>query len=253
MARRKQTQSASLLPPTPEDGDPDRCRQCGSSETLTIVETSDSVHYARIVCGGPLQHFLKWAPKPQVYHCPFQILIDTREKQPYEFQGLVSNADQGSLPIEVKTARVTIHNGDYQIAGLENRIAIERKSLEDLYGSVAQRRENFEERLERMASECGRSFVIVEAERSVLLANPPQFTQYSPKSLSRTLLAWDFRFPTKWCFMASRALAMAMTFRLLERAWIDNERTKERQKAALEGFQRGEPFRVGGQEWETFK
>lgn len=55
---------------------------------------------------------------------PFCIIIDSNEQTPLQF------------PRTVPTVRQKIYPGDYSIVGLTNRFAIERKSLEDLIGSL---------------------------------------------------------------------------------------------------------------------
>ena len=68
-----------------------------------------------------------------------QIIIDTREKRPYGFGGKVAS--------EVRK----LQTGDYSIAGLENEVAIERKSLDDFIGSlVNSNRETFQRELDRL-------------------------------------------------------------------------------------------------------
>ena len=57
------------------------------------------------------------------------ILIDTREQNPYEFKGF-------------KTLRRGLKYGDYSLQGKTATVVIERKSLADLYGTLA-RKHNF--------------------------------------------------------------------------------------------------------------
>lgn len=169
---------------------------------------------------------------PNVLVCPFTIAVDTREQSPYRFVGLTTNADRGYAPIRVPTQLVSLSTGrgDYSIVELP-RIAIERKSKADLYQSISHHRENFERRLALM----GRSpdftspwvaHVVVEAEISELLGSPPPFSQFAPKSLIRTILAWKVRFPrVQWDFLPGRDVAEGWTFRLLERFWMEFQKT----------------------------
>lgn len=161
----------------------------------------------------------KAAPAARVV-APFTILIDSREGLPYTFEGIRANADQGHALVHVPTMRTGLPAGDYGLLGYP-QIRLERKSREDLYASVV-RRANFEGRLERM-SELAYGAVIVEAERMDLIRNPPAFTKYSPRALSRTLIAWDMRFPVKWHFMPGREAAEILTYRLIERFWLDRQ------------------------------
>src|SRR4051812_12042476 len=124
--------------------------------------------------------------KAKTIDCPFRIIVDTREQRPYRFSGLRANSDRGGALIRVNTAYGTLKTGDYSIEGLPG-IAIERKSKEDLYGSIA-RRANFEGRLERM-TKLDFAAVVVEAEYSELVSDPPRFTELNPKTVSRTIIA----------------------------------------------------------------
>lgn len=159
---------------------------------------------------------------------PFTVLVDSREQRGYEFAGIRANQDQGGAIIEVPVMRIGLPAGDYSILGYP-QICIERKSKEDLYGSVA-RRENFEGRLARM-SERDYAAVVVEADRMELVRNPPPFTRYSPRALSRTLIAWDVRYPVKWHFMPGREAAEVLVYRILERWWHDHQEKDESGKA----------------------
>jgi ERCC4-type nuclease len=63
--------------------------------------------------------------------CPFTVVVDSREQLPYEFLGMVGPAGEALVvPTKVKG----LASGDYSIEGMGDRIAIERKSLDDLFG-----------------------------------------------------------------------------------------------------------------------
>lgn len=80
------------------------------------------------------------------------ILIDTREQRPWEF-------DAGLFSAE----RATLRTGDYTVAGLEDRLCIERKALGDFVGTVIQDWIRFRKELYRMAA-FDVAAVIVEAD-----------------------------------------------------------------------------------------
>jgi ERCC4-type nuclease len=155
---------------------------------------------------------------------PFSVVIDKREQKPYKFENLRDNKDwKGrSARLIVPTVRATLKTGDYTLADYEDLIILERKSKEDLYQSISQNRENFVGRLERMES-FEFAAVIVEASWDDLIVNPPQFTKFAPKSLSRTIDAWMIRYKTRWLMLPNRDFAEAKTFRLLQRFFIDKQ------------------------------
>lgn len=117
---------------------------------------------------------------------------------------------------------MTLPSGDYSIEGFEQKIAIERKSLEDLYGTLTRGRERFERELERLG-EFEFSAVVIEAGWRQIIYSPPPATSVSPKSIYRSILAFQQRYRnTQWCAMDSRRLAEVTTYRMLERYWIDH-------------------------------
>lgn len=159
---------------------------------------------------------------------PFVVLVDIREKRPYRFGGLRTDAKEGARPIEVPMQPGFLINGDYSIVGMEERLGIERKSKSDLFASVA-RRANFEDRLERMTEIRERLgwrethfAVMVEAETEEIRTDPPRYSKLAVKSLNRTIIAWRQRYPVDWWFVAGREAAQAYTYRILERFWKDH-------------------------------
>lgn len=160
---------------------------------------------------------------------PFTVQVDTREQKPYSFSYLKSDLKSGGRLISVPRHFEWMENGDYSIKGFSDRLAIERKSMSDLFASV-KRRANFEGRLARMTEIRERlgfrnSYfaVVVEAELSECRTNPPRYNKLPFKSLNRTIIAWRQRYSAvDWWFVESRAHAEAYTFRLLERFWKDH-------------------------------
>ena len=154
--------------------------------------------------------------------CPFTVIVDTREQQPYRFADLKADHRHKFAPLVVPTVRQCLKVGDYSIEGMEDRVIVERKSKEDLWGSVA-RRSNFEGRLEKMAA-FDYAAVVVECEISELLTDPPRFATLTSKNLNRTILAWRQRYPVDWWFVPGRPYGEAYTFRILERFHKDATR-----------------------------
>jgi ERCC4-type nuclease len=150
---------------------------------------------------------------------PATILVDHREKMPYSFDGIRADAKHGGGPLIVRTDIAHLESGDYTISGFADRIAVERKSLADLYHTIGQHRARFEReiaRLDRLDWAC----VVVEAEWSDIIGDPPERSRLRPKSVYRSVLAWMQRFPrVHWFTAADREMGEATTFRILERFW----------------------------------
>lgn len=161
---------------------------------------------------------------------PVPVIADTREQQPYEFAGLKADRRQGGGPLVVEVRRGTLPTGDYSLDGFTAQVAVERKSLNDLYHTLSQGRERFERELARL-NEMRTARVIVEAEWSVILGDPPPFSKLVPKTVYRSVLAWMERFPrVHWLPVPGRAFAEVTTLRVLERFLREREREKHESK-----------------------
>ena len=80
------------------------------------------------------------------------IVIDTREKEEFSFHGE-----------RVAIIRRALPAGDYSLEGFEDRIAVERKTLDDFVNTVIRGRERFRRELQKLTgyeSAC----VVVEAD-----------------------------------------------------------------------------------------
>lgn len=156
--------------------------------------------------------------------CPFRVVIDDREKRPFAFAGLHADARQGGLPLRVETAVRHLPTGDYSIEGMEHQVACERKSLCDLYSTLGQHRDRFERELARLAA-LDFAAVVVEAEWSEVLNRPPPRSSLNPKAVIRSVMAWQVRYRgVQWWFVPGRAVAEAVTLRLLQKVWQEREK-----------------------------
>lgn len=85
------------------------------------------------------------------------VCIDTREQTPWTFEGL-----------GIQTIRQTLETGDYSVPGLEHRVCIERKSLDDWTSTVMRERGRFYRELERMRAFAFRCVIIEAGVREVM-------------------------------------------------------------------------------------
>jgi ERCC4-type nuclease len=86
------------------------------------------------------------------------IIVDTREQEAYSFD-----------PGQVETLRAALPAGDYSLAGYEDRVGVERKSLQDLVGTVIHARRRFASELRRLRS-LEFACVVVEGSLAEVLA-----------------------------------------------------------------------------------
>lgn len=180
-------------------------------------------------CGHPLT----LTPEPDLVTPSGNSLLavkqDTREQSPYAFQGIGWDASDGGGPgktLTIETVRGTLRSGDYSLVGYESRVAVERKSLADWYGTLGKGRDRFERELERLRS-YDFAAVVIEASLTEMATAPPEFTQLNPKTVYRTFVAWQVRYPVKFIPCDGRRLAEITTFRLLERFLREEMTTKK--------------------------
>lgn len=173
-------------------------------------------------------------------YCPFTILVDTAESQPFEFKGIRSDAKDGNRIWRTETRRVALGRhpnslGDYSIEGHTGRVAIERKSIEDVQStvlgwstryetdrSIPGRRERFESELNNL-SQIDAPLVVVEGSLGRVLETMPSHGKKSEelnqKMFARFLLRFwqdpEFRVPWVWC--DTRRQAEVFAFRWLYR------------------------------------
>lgn len=95
------------------------------------------------------------------------------------------------LPLDLSPFRMvsgTLATGDYSLHGLEHRVAIERKSLEDLVGCVGRERGRFERELQRLRGYATRA-VVVEATWRELELGGWRGT-VTPRSVTGSVTSW---------------------------------------------------------------
>jgi ERCC4-type nuclease len=154
------------------------------------------------------------------------VVVDGREKAPYQFCGLRADANLRRRPLVVPWEWAYLETGDYSVKGHEGEVAVERKSLADLYTTLGQHRDRFEAEHERL-SEMQFAAVVIEASWETILKHPPEFSKLQPKSVYRTALSWAVRYRVPWFAMPGRRAGEVTTFRLLERWWRAAKRNKE--------------------------
>lgn len=161
-------------------------------------------------------------------YCDFVIVVDTREQAPYDFGRVPAREADGGGTVVIGTAREGLATGDYSIRGLEDQVAVERKTLEDLYGTLGKGRQRFVREFERLA-ELDHAAVVVEATWQEV-CRPAEFrarwhSELDPRSAWGTIFAWSQRYPVVWWLMGSRRMGEIATFEILERFWRESNET----------------------------
>lgn len=187
---------------------------------------------------------------------PFTIIRDNNEQAPWGFHGFVDDVSATNKPLLVRVEIASLNTGDYSLKGFEELVCVERKSLNDLYGTISDNfrgrakaeakaaeagdiaaviQGRFDRELERMA-QMEFACVVVEASLSLVLTCPPPAAKLKPKTVFRQMLAWQQRYPNVgWLFgdgVNGRRLAETICFRHLERFWNRKQRQLNEQEIA---------------------
>lgn len=142
-----------------------------------------------------------------------RIVIDTREQCPLDFTGYDCLVERGGLP-----------TGDYSLAGLTDRVAAERKSLDDLIACLmGDNRQRFERELAR-----GRGYdlfaVVIEASWEQL-AKGMYRSRMKPHSAAQSVLAFQVRYGVPFIFTGSRPASAYVIYSLFEK-YVTEQRNR---------------------------
>lgn len=163
---------------------------------------------------------------------PYTILVDSAEQMPFTFQGIHSDVDEDNQTIDVPTRFAFLGRhpeglGDYTIDCAVGECHVERKSIDDLIGTIlgfkSGRRTRFEKELSNLAG-IKASIVVVEGTWPEVLAACEQSDNKSEstnrKIVNRSLIAYaqDYRVP--FLFAGGRRMAEVATFRFLDRYYF---------------------------------
>ena len=153
-------------------------------------------------------------PKPTV-------VIDSAEHMGYRFERF-TNWFSGSLRKRLKV-------GDYTILGMEEEVAVERKTVPDLVNSIIQDRKDFIEKCERLSS-FKRKCIVIEGSLSVI-KTPYADSQAHPNAVLGSLLAAQERWEIPVYFLDEFLLAEEFVASMLSKyhayRWLE-----------MNGFQR---------------
>jgi DNA excision repair protein ERCC-4 len=123
-----------------------------------------------------------------------QIVVDSREQTPLRFTRLPS-------------VEGTLRTGDYSLTGFESHFAIERKSLEDLVGSLSRERERFMHEIDRLRGYDFCRLLVIGGESDVHVR--AYRSRMDPKAVIASLAAIEARgVPLVWARTPAMAAEM---------------------------------------------
>jgi len=151
------------------------------------------------------------------------ILIDTREQNPL-FVDKIGDPNFPNLKIEWGTLKT----GDYSIKFMsdpaihQHSICIERKSIDDLFGSTGRGRERLEKEFIRM-TEFDHAEFVIERDLRDIFCNPPPLSIIKSKSVYRTILAFSQRYNVKVWPCPNRQFLEKHVYLTLQRFYLDRQ------------------------------
>ena len=139
------------------------------------------------------------------------IIVDTREQEPYTFSPRVS------------TIRAKLHAGDYSILGMEQRVAVERKSMADFVNTIMHSRKRFFAELSLLKHM--RAVVVIECSWRDLITGAYS-TGANPESVAALAMTIHHAYCPIFC-AGDRPAARDFTERFLARAWAWEEKSEK--------------------------
>ena len=135
------------------------------------------------------------------------IIIDTREQEGYSFDPRLAATVRRALPV-----------GDYSVAGLENTVAVERKSLDDFVSTVIHSRERFRNELRKLAGYRAACVVVEGGVLDVLLHRYRGDAHPNAVVGSSLSIILDFRIPVFFCSNRQAACQFVQAYLLAAHA-----------------------------------
>ena len=141
------------------------------------------------------------------------LIVDTREQKPFSF----------SKWPEAQVVRAALSCGDYSVPGFEDRVAVERKELNDLVGCcMGQERTRFEKELQR-ARRYEHFWVVCEGSWEDVSQGRYR-SNIKAQSVLQTILAFSIRYNIPFIMAGSRGAAEYLTHGLLSKFLYEIEK-----------------------------
>jgi len=137
------------------------------------------------------------------------IIIDTREQQPWTFAAEVARGEA-----EVSTKCLSV--GDYSLGapGMTEMVAVERKSVADLWGCCGKGRRRFRAQLERLAA-IRWPLIIIEGTLEQIVAHPVRGgyrRKLTAAAVIGTISGWSAELGVPWVPAGGVRLAERLAF-----------------------------------------
>ncbi len=166
---------------------------------------------------------------------PVQVIVDTREKDPWSFDGM-----------GVATVRGGLDAGDYSLCGYQARMSIERKSLDDLVQTLIRQRDRFHAELAKLA-QMDYAAVVVEADvESIYRGHYAGHASVASVVGAIGSVCVDWQIPVFFCGSryAASAFALELMTRFARRSSDRSTPLRQERESATDPAEPGE--RTGG-------
>ena len=135
-----------------------------------------------------------------------RIIVDSREQAPFDFRAEIYKG------VEVEVG--SLATGDYSLKGLEDVVAVERKSLDDLIGCLSTGRERFERELAR--SRGLNAFMVCVESSWEDLVKARYRSRMDPHAAAQSVLSFAVKYRCGFHFAGSRPAAAYSTWGFLK-------------------------------------
>jgi ERCC4-type nuclease len=137
-----------------------------------------------------------------------EIIVDTREQSPFSFP----SEHDGE---EIKVSIGTLPFGDYTIRGLEEIVAIERKSLPDIVACCGAERDRFNKELLALRGyKC--KAVIIEATLADIIKGKWR-GKVLPQMVLGSIASWRVKFNIDFIYAGNAECASMEAFRIMKK------------------------------------
>ncbi len=145
------------------------------------------------------------------------LIVDRREQMPWTFETITIGTGKAEKNLKLHQEPGTLPVGDYSIKGLEEEVAIERKSKEDLFSTLSRGRDRFIRELSKL-NNMKFAAVIIESDWLDCMMNPPERSKLAPVSVFGMIVAWMVRYRgVHWFWAPGRYLASKIAYKILDR------------------------------------
>lgn len=164
---------------------------------------------------------------------PFTVLVDHRERAAgWRFQGLYGDSADKYRPLVVLQQEFHLITADYTLDSIP--VWIERKSHDDIIGSISGGAVNFRKEHERMAqliAAGGHCCVIIESSLDKVideLNDPSSSRNVSAAAVMGTLASYPLRYGVPWHWCGTRGLAEELALRIFRKAFEHHQSHSQR-------------------------